>query len=128
MNSVQILDQLGKQLGRGDSTSPSSPDTAPPFLGVALDAAPSGQTGAKVAQVTAGSPAADAGVRVGDVVTAVDGASVADPAAVATAVRAHQPGDQITLAVTRDGASTDVKVRLGSADSSSTTPPTTRTT
>jgi PDZ domain len=123
----RILDQLGNRLG--GSSTPSAPDTAP-FLGVALEGAPSGASGATIAQVTTGSPAADAGVRVGDVVTAVDGTAVADPAAVATAVRAHQPGDQITLAVTRDSASVEVKVRLGNADSSSTpsTPPTTRTT
>ena len=127
----QILEQLGNRFGKGGTTTPATPDTSKPFLGVALEAAPSGQSGAKVVQVAAGSPAADAGVRVGDVVTAVDGTTAADPAAVATAVRAQQPGDQITLTMTRDGASTDVKVRLGNADSSTstpTTPPTTRTT
>ena len=127
----QILEQLGNRFGNGGTTTPGTPGTSEPFLGVALEATPSGQSGGKVAQVAARSPAADAGVRVGDVVTAVDGTTVADPAAVATAVRARQPGDQITLTITRDGASTDVKVRLGNADSSSstpTTPPTTRTT
>jgi membrane-associated protease RseP (regulator of RpoE activity) len=127
----QILEQLGNRFGNGGTTTPATPDTSEPFLGVALEAVSRGQSGAKVAQVAAGSPAADAGVRVGDVVTAVDGKTVADPAAVATAVRAQQPGDQLTLTLTRDGASTDVKVRLGNADSSSstpTTPPTTRTT
>ncbi len=125
----QILDQLGKRLGDrlgGGSTAPDS--TA--FLGVATEAAPSGQSGARVAKIAAGSPAADAGLRVGDVVTAVDGDAVADPAALVSAVRARQPGDQVTLAVTRDGVSIDVKVRLGNSGSSTspTTPPTTRTT
>ena len=127
----QILEQLGKQFGKDGTAQPSTPDAASPFLGVALEAAPSGQSGATIAEVTAGSPAADAGIRVGDVVTAVDGKAVTDAKTVATAVRAHQPGDQITLTLTRDGASTDVKVRLGNRDSSSTTPttpPTTRTT
>ena len=68
--------------------------------GCALEAAASGQTGAKVGQVTPGGPAADAGVRAGDVITAVDATAVADPAAVATAIRAHRAGDQITLTLT----------------------------
>lgn len=132
----QILEQLGNQLGGNlgggsGSATPTTPDSGAPVLGVALEAAATGQTGAKVGQVAAGGPAADAGVRAGDVITAVDGKTVADPAAVATAIRAHAAGDQITLTLTRDGASTDVKVRLGNASSTTTaptTPPTTRTT
>jgi hypothetical protein len=127
----QILEQLGKLGDNGTTTSPATPATGQAFLGVALEAAPTGQTGGKVAQLAAGSPAADAGLRVGDVVTAVDGTAVADPGAAAAAIRAHAPGDQITLTITRDGASSDVKARLGNAESSTTTPatpPTTRTT
>ena len=127
----RILEQLGNRLGNGGTNEPSTPTTDKPFLGVALAAAPSGQTGATVSSVSAGSPAADAGMRVGDVITAVDGKAVADPAAAATAVRAQSAGDQITITLTRDGASTDVKVRLGNTASSSTIPtppPTTRTT
>ncbi len=129
----QILEQLGNQLGGnlGGGSGSTTPDSGAPVLGVALEAAAGGQAGAKVAQVTAGGPAADAGVRAGDVITAVDGKAVADAAAVGSAIRAHQAGDQITLTLVRDGASTDVKVRLGNASAATTaptTPPTTRTT
>jgi PDZ domain len=127
----QILDQLGERLGNRFGGGSTTPDGASAFLGVATGAAPSGQAGARVDRVAPDGPAADAGLRVGDVVTAVDGAAVADPAALVRAVSSRQPGDQITLTLTRDGASTDVKVRLGNTDASKGAPattPTTRTT
>lgn len=127
----QILDQLGKRLGDRLGDRPTAPDRSTAFLGIATEAAPNGQSGARVARVATDSPAADAGLQVGDVVTAVDGAAVADPAALVRAVRSHQPGDRITVTLARGGASTDVKVRLGNSGSSTTaptTPPTTRTT
>ncbi len=96
----QILDQLGKRLGDRLGGGPTAPDRSTAFLGIATEAAPSGQSGARVARVAADSPAADAGLQVGDVVTAVDGAAVADPAALVSAVRSHQPGDQITVTLT----------------------------
>jgi membrane-associated protease RseP (regulator of RpoE activity) len=127
----QILDQLGQRLGDRFGGGSTTPDSTVAFLGVQTEAAPNGQPGARVVQVAAASPAADAGLRVGDVVTAVDGTAVADPSALAGAVQSHEPGDQITVTFARDGASSDVKVRLGHAGSSTTapaTPPTTRTT
>ena len=64
-------------------------------------------------------------------ITAVDGTAVTNPAALVTAIHAHQPGDQVTITYTRDGKSADVKVQLGKSatattqPATSTTPPTT---
>ena len=59
--------------------------------------------GALVADVQADGPAAAAGLKPGDVVTAVNGAAVQDPRALARQVAALQPGSTAQLAVQRDG-------------------------
>jgi putative serine protease PepD len=81
------------------------------YLGVQTADATGG--GARVAAVTAGGPAARAGLLNGDVITAVDGHAVADAAALGTAVGAHKPGDQITLTVRRNQSDRPLQVTLG---------------
>jgi putative serine protease PepD len=81
------------------------------YLGVALST--SEQGGAAISEVTAGSPAADAGLEAGDVVTAIDGSPVETSAGLVSAVAARQPRDTVTLTVRRDGGSRTVEVRLG---------------
>jgi putative serine protease PepD len=87
------------------------------FLGVELSSGTdtgSSSGGAKLAQVTAGGPAAHAGLRAGDVVTKLDSQLVGTADDLAAAVRTHRPGDQVTLAVLRGGKTTTVPVTLGS--------------
>jgi putative serine protease PepD len=81
------------------------------YLGVGVARA-SGTGGARVVQVVSGSPADDAGLEVGDVITAVDGTSVADGAALATAIQGHSPGDEVTITYDRKGTSATAKVVL----------------
>jgi membrane-associated protease RseP (regulator of RpoE activity) len=73
--------------------------------------------GAAVVEVSAGSPAADAGLETGDVVTAVDGDDVGSAAELAQTVRSHEPGDEITVTYERDGDTHDTDVTLVSAES-----------
>lgn len=70
--------------------------------------------GVLVVSVADDSPAAKAGVQVGDVITAVNGQVVANPRALSDAIAAHKPGDQITLKVYRpaDGQTLDIQVTL----------------
>jgi putative serine protease PepD len=82
------------------------------YLGVQLTDAASG-SGVTVAQTVAGGPGADAGLRTGDVVTAIEGKTVASSDALVAAVDSHKPGDQVTLTVKRSGDTSQIKVKLG---------------
>jgi putative serine protease PepD len=84
------------------------------YLGVQLTDATGG---AGVAQVRGDGPAGDAGLRVGDVVTAIDGKPVGSADALVGAVDGHKPGDEVTLKVRRDGRIRDVQVKLGTRPS-----------
>ncbi len=66
------------------------------FLGVGLADSPSGP-GAVITDVASGSPADKAGLRPGDLVTAVDDTAVESAAALARALRSHRPGDKVTI-------------------------------
>jgi putative serine protease PepD len=87
------------------------------LLGVSAKTAAEGKNadvgvGAELAQVQSGSPAADAGLQVGDVVTAVGKRAVTTSTELTAAVRSAQPGDTVTLTVTRGSNSTTVDVTL----------------
>jgi putative serine protease PepD len=87
------------------------------FLGVGLSdttATADGVTrsGAQVQSVTAGSPAAEAGVREGDVIVAIDGKAVAGAESLTGYVRAYPSGAEVTVTLVRDGSSQDVDVTL----------------
>jgi putative serine protease PepD len=81
------------------------------LLGISPADAPGG--GAKVQVVEAGTAAKDAGVQVGDVITAVDGKQIADSAELRAVIESHQPGDKVTLTIRRDGATKTLAVTLG---------------
>ena len=68
--------------------------------------------GAFVTDISAGSAAADAGLQVGDVITAIDGAPMTTSDQVVAAVRAHQAGDQITVTFERNGETHSATVEL----------------
>jgi len=102
----------GRPGGRGNGPRLPQP-TSGVFLGVSAQAATGNQQGAQVENVASGSPAAGAGLQAGDVITAVDGTAVSNPADLAQQVRSHQPGDQVTITYSRGGNSTDAQVQLG---------------
>lgn len=89
---------------------PSAPER--PFLGVLLQESADGVT---VAEVREGSPAADAGLQVGDVITAVNGTDVASNQEVAAAIGALAVGDDVSLDITRDGEAQTISATLGAA-------------
>ena len=82
------------------------------YLGVSMGAPTGGQDGALVQEVASGSPADKAGLRPGDLVVAIDGQPVADPSEMSARVRAHKPGDKVTLQVVRDGNETTITATL----------------
>ena len=69
-------------------------------------------TGALVQDVTIGSPGARAGLRAYDLITAVDGKSVASNDQLIQAIAARQPGSLATLQVLRDNHAMTIPVKL----------------
>jgi membrane-associated protease RseP (regulator of RpoE activity) len=103
----------------GNGNAPSAPSGNGAFLGVAVRDSSSG-SGAALVRVVPESPAADAGLRSGDVITAVDGKSIADAAALTERIGALDTGDEITVTYRRDGDSKTVTVTLGDRATTST--------
>ncbi|TML63246.1 MAG: PDZ domain-containing protein [Actinobacteria bacterium] len=84
------------------------------YLGVSLSSTAST---ARVGAVRSGTPAAGAGLKAGDVITALDGKSVASSAELESAIAAHKPGDSVSLTYTRGGKSHTVQLKLASRPS-----------
>jgi serine protease Do len=77
----------------------------------ALRAAP---VGSLVSDVTAKGPAQVAGVRTGDVITAVDEVKIDDAHPLSQVLgTSFRPGQRVALSITRDGLSTQVQATLG---------------
>ena len=90
------------------------------YVGVCLSQTSAGgaqiarQTGGScTAPVAAGSPAAAAGLKPGDVVTAINGKTVTSTDAFIAMVDQYTPGQTITMTVKRSGQTNQVKVHLG---------------
>jgi putative serine protease PepD len=81
------------------------------FLGVVLRDS-TAQTGAAISQVRAGTPAARASLRAGDIVTAAAGTRINSASELRAVINAHRPGDTISVTYTRGGQSHTVKVKL----------------
>ena len=87
------------------------------FLGVTpQDGSPSdgsaSRAGAEIVSVGDGTPAAKAGLKAGDVVTAVDGERVESAVSLVGQIRERSVGDTVTLTVLRDGGTLEVKATL----------------
>jgi putative serine protease PepD len=105
-----------------------TPNTA--FLGVSTadlaDVAPgvldrfgldADQDGAFVVEVVPGSAADEAGLEAGDLIVSIDGEDVTSSSQVRDAVRDHEPGDEVSLEIERDGESQELTAELrGIAD------------
>jgi S1-C subfamily serine protease len=96
-----------------------------PYLGVAVDrltpqiarALRTGtDRGVLVRDVTAGDPAAMAGLRPGDVITAFAGEQVPTVEAFLGALRGVEPGDNVELSLLRGGKQQTVKLTVGAAE------------
>jgi serine protease Do len=70
------------------------------------------QLGALVQDVTPGSPGERAGIRPYDLVVQVDGATVSRSDELISTIAGHQPGDNLTLQLTRDGRPMSTLVKL----------------
>ncbi|GAA3835351.1 S1C family serine protease [Nocardioides panacisoli] len=71
-----------------------------------------GGDGAKLDSIVDGSPAEDAGLEKGDLVTAVNGVKVTDGISLIVAIRTHQPGETIEFTIERGEDEKTVEVTL----------------
>ncbi|TML96847.1 MAG: PDZ domain-containing protein [Actinobacteria bacterium] len=83
------------------------------FLGVVLRDA-SSSNGAAISQVRSATPAAKAGLKAGDVITALGGKSISTASQLRAAINARRPGDSVSLTYRRGGQSHTVTVKLAS--------------
>jgi S1-C subfamily serine protease len=86
------------------------------YLGVSTSQA-SAQQGALVAGVAAGSPAAAAGLRAGDVITTINGNAVTASSQIVSDIAALKPGDNVTITVQRGSKSVALTARIGTQPS-----------
>jgi S1-C subfamily serine protease len=86
------------------------------YLGLSGEMTPAqaGATGVVVRQVDPDSPAAQAGLQKGDIITKVAGHKVTGFEMLADTVSQHKPGDKLTFAVVHEGKEKDIAITLGS--------------
>ncbi|MCZ2111228.1 MAG: trypsin-like peptidase domain-containing protein [Dehalococcoidia bacterium] len=73
------------------------------------------QHGMVVTQVLTGSPASEAGLQTGDIITKFDGKSLDTESSLAEALNGHKPGDRVSLTISRNGAAKGMQVTLARA-------------
>ncbi|ORC15300.1 protease Do [Rothia nasimurium] len=93
-------------LGAQVSTSPANKDESQAF-----------GDGALIQEVTSGGAAEKAGLRAGDVVTAVNGRTISEATELTAAVRQATAGSEVTLTVLRGSSTQEVTVTLDAAES-----------
>lgn len=91
-----------------------------PQLAQAMDLADT--NGALVSDVASGSGAEAAGIRRGDVITAIDGTRVVDSRQLRLEVGELRPGTAVSLSILRDGSPRTLSVRLGDTGDSGSAP------
>jgi putative serine protease PepD len=83
------------------------------YLGVSTSSVSSTTSGALVQSVSSGGPAADAGLRSGDVITKLGSTTIKGTNDLVAAIATHKPGDKVTVTVRRGSDTSDLTVTLG---------------
>jgi putative serine protease PepD len=83
------------------------------YLGVSTSDVGSTTTGALVQSVSSGGPAADAGLRSGDVITKLGSTTIKGTNDLVAAIATQKPGDKVTVTVRRGSNTSDLTVTLG---------------
>jgi hypothetical protein len=97
--------------GRGDAPFFHGPFEILPF-GQDIPELPEGvEQAVIVSQVSPDSPADQAGLQRGDLITAVDGEEISETVSLAELVQANEPGDEITLTVYRSGVEEQLEIQ-----------------
>jgi serine protease Do len=123
---VNIMKQQVAMLEKnpGQTLEANSTGTGVPYIGVALGALDDnvraqinyqGKTGVVVSGVYQGTPADQAGLQAGDVITSIDGKAVNSPDELTKAIRALKPGQTVAMQVFSAGLKKLVSVKIGEA-------------
>jgi serine protease Do len=76
-------------------------------------------SGALISQVDGDSPAAKAGIKVGDIITELNGKKMENSGELQAAISSHRPGDKVTVGIFRDGKDLSLPVTLESINKKS---------
>lgn len=90
-------------------------ESATPVIGVTLDTTYT-DGGSRISDITPGGPADAAGLRSGDVITALQGRETSDSTELVVAIRSYAPGDIVRLEFERGGQSRTVDLTLGASE------------
>jgi M6 family metalloprotease-like protein len=93
----------------GATSRPLVSGESRPILGIQVEET---ADGLRVDQVTADSPAAAAGLRVGDLLTRIDGQPVGSRDQLVGSLGGRRPGDVVTVVLRRGGQEREVRIRL----------------
>lgn len=118
---VTLLERQARQGGAGggaaagastttQTTTPPAPSTV--FLGILGQNAVGDDTGAKITEVTKDGPADKAGLKVGDLITAIDGRELLGYQAMVIRLRNKNVGDKIKVKYKRGGETKEVEITL----------------
>jgi putative serine protease PepD len=83
-----------------------------PVIGAKVQTGGKTDEGAEISEVLPDSPAEEAGLKRGDVVTRIGEDRVTDGIALIVKIRTHQPGDRVDFTVERDGEQRQVSLTL----------------
>lgn len=95
----------------GTASSASAQESAKPWMGVLLGKAEAVK-GARVDKILDGTPAAKAGLKVGDNITTIDGVAIGGASDLIAAVQDRGVGQKVALGLTRAGRPTQVTLAL----------------
>ena len=87
-----------------------------PYVGVSLNSQSAG--GAPIQQVVPGGPGASGGLKVGDVVTAINGKTITSTDEFIARIDTFSPGETVTMTITRGGQTKSLHIKLGSRPAS----------
>lgn len=109
---TEPLDAAVDEVTRG-----RAPLGEPGWLGVELASPRDAQSGAEIVSVVRRSPAASAGLEVGDVIVRLDDAAVPEPVSLIRRIRANKPGQKVSLGIKRAAQLRELSVSLEPAPS-----------
>jgi len=87
------------------------------YLGISTGQTANGSSGALVAEVQSGTPAAGVGLRKGDVIVAWNGAAIANESALIDMLAGAQPGQRVKLTILRGNTRLTTTITLGTQPS-----------